>query len=119
MTVYVDDMRAPFGRLIMCHMIATDDFELHQMAEVIGVARKWHQAPPKALHSHYDIALSKRRLAVEQGAVQITERQAMAMVKRRRVEGDMGRPDEALGWYRQYRDARRQGSAPVDGVSES
>lgn len=23
MTVYVDDMRAPFGRMIMCHMISS------------------------------------------------------------------------------------------------
>ena len=28
------------------------------MAGIIGVARKWHQGPPKHLDSHYDIALS-------------------------------------------------------------
>ena len=58
MTVYVDDMRAPFGRLVMCHMIADTPAELHAMADRIGVARKWFQN--KGSGPHYDIALSKR-----------------------------------------------------------
>jgi Protein of unknown function (DUF4031) len=67
MTVYVDDMRAPYGRMIMCHMIADSDVELHAMAAKIGVARRWHQAPPRHA-SHYDIALSKRAAAIAAGA---------------------------------------------------
>ena len=42
MTVYVDDMKAKFGRMIMCHMIADTDEELHTMASKIGVKLKWH-----------------------------------------------------------------------------
>jgi hypothetical protein len=72
MTVYVDDMRAPFGRMIMCHMIADSDDELHLMAARIGIARKCHQRPPKASHSHYDIALAMRAKAVKLGAIEIT-----------------------------------------------
>jgi hypothetical protein len=70
-TVYVDDMRAQYGRMIMCHMIADTDDELHAMAAKIGVARKWFQAPPRH-KPHYDIALSKRALAVQYGAIEIT-----------------------------------------------
>jgi hypothetical protein len=44
--VYVDDMRAKYGRMVMCHLIADTDAELHAMAKAIGVARRWHQAPP-------------------------------------------------------------------------
>ena len=79
MTVYVDDMRAPFGRMIMCHMVADTDDELHAMANKIGVARKWFQ------RDHYDIALSKRSLAITEGAKQITWRELgmMAIAKRR------------------------------------
>lgn len=84
MTVYVDDMRAKFGRLVMCHMIADTDDELHAMADRIGVAWKWHQAPPRASSSHYDIALSKRALAVAAGAVEITWKQAALMTFPRR-----------------------------------
>ncbi len=56
MTVYVDDMRAPYGRMVMCHMLADTDDELHAMADHIGVARRWHQKAGTP-HSHYDICL--------------------------------------------------------------
>src|SRR4051812_7117335 len=31
-TVYVDDMRARFGRMIMCQTVGDDEAELHEMA---------------------------------------------------------------------------------------
>ncbi len=91
MSVYVDDMRAPFGRMIMCHMIADTDEELHAMAAKIGVSRRWHQKPGTP-RSHYDIALSKRDLAVEHGALAITWRQAGVMCRNRRLTGQLGSP---------------------------
>lgn len=107
MTVYVDDMRARYGRMIMCHMIADSDEELHAMADRIGVARRWHQAPPKASHSHYDIALSKRAVAVAAGAVPITWRQTAFMVKRRRLEGALGRPEDAQTWFNNLKETQK------------
>ena len=77
MTVYVDDMRAQFGRMVMCHMMADTIGELHQMADRIGVARQWFQGPPKHRHPHYDIALSKRSLAVSAGAEEVTGHEMM------------------------------------------
>lgn len=85
MTVYVDDMAAEFRpehvsgrRYVMCHMIADNEEELHAMADRIGVARKWYQG------DHYDIAKTKRALAVKAGAVEITWRQAGEMMRGRR-----------------------------------
>lgn len=73
MAVYVDDMRAKFGRMIMCHMWADSLDELLAMVDTIGVARKWLQQPPKASWVHFDIALSKKELAIRHGAV-LTDR---------------------------------------------
>ncbi|WP_353641360.1 DUF4031 domain-containing protein [Mesorhizobium sp. WSM2239] len=70
MAVYVDNARRPFGRLIMCHMWADTLDELLAMADRIGVNRKWLQQPPKASWVHFDIAQSKRALAVEAGAIE-------------------------------------------------
>lgn len=85
MAVYVDDMRAKFGRMVMCHMIADTEEELLAMADRIGVARRWHQYPGGP-RSHFDISLSKRALAVEAGAVEITVRElGMKTLERRKA----------------------------------
>lgn len=97
-SVYVDDMRAPYGRLVLCHMLADTDDELHAMADDIGVSRRWWQSPKKTSGSHYDIALSKRALAVRAGAIEISMRQAAAMNRRRRLTGQLGSPVDALAW---------------------
>ena len=75
MSVYVDDMRAPYGRMIMCHMCADSETELHDMADKIGVDRKWYQG------NHYDVSLSKRKLAVQYGAVEISMREMVSVVR--------------------------------------
>lgn len=92
MTVYVDDMRANLGRMVMCHMIADGDEELHEMARKLGLPRRYHQAPPKVRNSHYDICLAKRAKAIKLGAVEVTVRQLAAMVRRRRETGSLGEP---------------------------
>lgn len=98
MPVYVDDMRAKYGRMVMCHMIADTDDELHAMADAIGVSRRWHQAPPKH-RSHYDIALTKRAAAVAAGAIPITWRQTAMMTARRQATGELGAPEDAERWF--------------------
>lgn len=78
MAVYVDDMKAPFGNMVMCHMWADTDDELLAMVDKIGVQRKWIQGHQdlsfgkhkKASWVHFDIALSKRALAVKAGAIE-------------------------------------------------
>jgi len=101
MTVYVDDMNACYGRMKMCHMLADSDDELHTMAGLIGVAQRWWQSPEKTSGSHYDIALSKKALAITAGAVPITLRQCGAMNMRRRITGELGDPASAIDWLRQ------------------
>lgn len=83
MAVYVDDMRARFGRMTMCHMFADSDEELLAMADRIGVARRWHQYPG-TIKSHFDICLAKRALAVSQGAAEIRYPEDVAELMRSR-----------------------------------
>lgn len=71
MSVFVDTMRARYGRMIMCHMFADTNEELHAMAAKIGVNRRWFQCPPKASWEHYDICLSKKAQAMQHGAIEI------------------------------------------------
>jgi hypothetical protein len=71
MSVYVDDMEAPFGRMKMCHMTADTHAELLAMADRIGVARRWIQYPGQ-WKEHFDICLSKRASAIRFGAIQLS-----------------------------------------------
>lgn len=84
MSVYVDRAKNGFGRMVMCHMIADTPEELHAMADLIGVARRWFQAAPPASFPHYDIAQSKRALAVAAGAIDCDRRTFVEHVRRLR-----------------------------------
>ncbi len=82
MSVYVDNAIYPYGRMVMCHMIADTLDELHAMADRIGVARRHYQGPPKTQTPHYDICKAKRALAVKHGAIE-ADRRTMVDVRRR------------------------------------
>ncbi len=84
------------------------------MADRIGVARKWWQSPDKTSGSHYDIALSKKTLAVAAGAQLITLRQCGAMNTRRRVTGELGSPETAMEWVRAHMADRRLAKPKAD-----
>lgn len=88
MTVYVDTMRAPFGRLVCCHMVADSTAELLEMADKIGLARKWLQYAG-TWKEHFDVALSKRALAIANGAKEVTimELGRMLQARRHRLQG--------------------------------
>jgi hypothetical protein len=82
MSVYVDDMRAYYGRMIMCHMIADSTAELLHMADSIGVNHKWLQWPGKQ-NEHFDVCLAMRKRAIECGAIEITKRELAAKLRER------------------------------------
>ena len=71
MTVYVDPARHPYGRMMMCHMMADSTEELLAMADKIGVARKWIQKAG-SVYEHFDIAKSKRAEAISMGAIEVS-----------------------------------------------
>ena len=91
MAVYVDDMHLrPMGqlnRMKMSHMIADTPEELRLMAALIGVSSK-HIQHPGTPNEHLDVAKSKRALAVSEGAIEITMREAVEIVRRKRARGN-------------------------------
>ncbi len=84
--VYVDNFYEAtgrnFGRMKMSHMIADSTQELLEMCDKIGVQRKWIQdaGTPR---EHFDIALSKRKLAIQFGAKEINMRELAKMTSER------------------------------------
>lgn len=80
MTIYVDESIWPYRGTKYCHMMIDKDGdlqELHDFAASIGLKRSWFQNKPR--HPHYDLAPSKRRLAITNGAVAVT---SVELVKR-------------------------------------
>lgn len=83
MAVYVDDMNAPFGRMIMCHMIADTQSELLEMCDKIDLPRKWIQYEGHPWKEHFDVNKAKKKLAIENGAIEITQRELGKKLKKR------------------------------------
>ena len=70
MTVYVDEFPWGDGKWAGGgHMLASDLDELHALADRIGLRRNWFQS--ETTFAHYDLTKSKRRLALQAGAVSI------------------------------------------------
>lgn len=79
MAVYVDKPIYAYGRMKMCHMLADSFDELHGMADKIGVNRRWFQ---NKRTPHYDICKSKRVLAIQYGAVELSMVQMGELLRR-------------------------------------
>lgn len=90
MSVYVDDMYliplGRFGRMKMSHMIADSTDELLEMADRIGLSRRWLQAAGTD-REHFDVSMSLRRKAVAAGAVEIGVRELSERIRARRKGG--------------------------------
>jgi hypothetical protein len=81
MAVYVDGARNPLGRMLMSHMLADTEEELHAMAFAVGVDRRHFQQHGT---SHYDICQSKRALAVRLGAIEVNRHDLVRLIRRLR-----------------------------------
>lgn len=80
---YVDDMAAPYRGMCMFHLLADSTEELLAVAEKLGLkaAGIQHAGTPK---EHFDISLSKKKMALQYGAKAITWREAGKIVAARR-----------------------------------
>jgi hypothetical protein len=83
MSVYVDDALIPYGRMQMCHMLASTHKELMVMADKLGLDPKWLQKP-NTPEEHFDISKGKRQLAIELGAIASTGRDLVNLIRFKR-----------------------------------
>ena len=63
-----------------CHLLADTEEELHAMAYKIGMKRSWFQVGGKAEMPHYDLVASRRKRAVDFGAVEIDRKRLCEML---------------------------------------
>lgn len=61
--------------MLMCHMIADTEEELHTMAAALGLKRSWFQ--DKRI-KHYDVSKGKREIAILLGAIPLERREYVA-----------------------------------------
>lgn len=81
MSVYVDCLRDWGWRLgPSCHLIADTLGELHAFAAKLGLKRAWFQN--KRSGPHYDLTVSKRQAAVALGALELENREFVAILRR-------------------------------------
>lgn len=84
MSVYVDDMRAHYRRMVMCHMIADSTDELLQMGDRIGIARRWIQDAGTP-YEHFDVSLAYRAKAIASGAVECSKKELALRIRAKRA----------------------------------
>lgn len=81
--IYIDSYNAPYGRMIMCHMIADTKEELLEMADKIGVNKKWIQAED-TYHMHFDVCLKMKAKALTLGAIEVSNMELGRMLVHKR-----------------------------------
>lgn len=88
MGVYVDDMRLviknrnwPYPKA--CHLVADTVRELHIFAMRLSLRRGWFQ---KNTIPHYDLTANKRAQALRFGALEITDKRLVEMIKKYRMK---------------------------------
>lgn len=82
--IYVDVLLPwnAHGHRNWCHLLADTEEELHKFAKKIRLKRKWFH--PRNKHSHYDLTLNKRKLAVKYGAKDMNFRETLKYVSERK-----------------------------------
>lgn len=77
--IYVDKptWQKPNGRKLYAHMVADTVEELHKFAEQIGVKKHFFHRGDKP---HYDIGVDQHTKALENGAVEVSSKQIVAIL---------------------------------------
>jgi hypothetical protein len=87
MALYVDAAIWERHERRWCHLLAEDAGELHAFAARLGLERRRFQSRPgRPWVDHYDIDEARRREAVAMGAIEITRRELVELIARKRAQ---------------------------------
>jgi len=94
MSVYVDPMSTciqseKWPYKYACHLVADSVEELHEFAMGLGLHRSWFQGSGSI--PHYDLTTSMRARALRMGALEVSVKEFVKLMKRQRKTG--GRRD--------------------------
>lgn len=117
MAVYVDALVdrgwVLYGRRVLsCHLFTDtlDLTDLHAMAQLIGMERRWFQLARSA--PHYDLVGSRRDMAVRHGATELDRAASVRVWRARRAlvaNVALGADGHAGEGFEPVEDARAQG----------
>jgi len=75
-------------------MLADTLEELHSVAGTIGLKQEWLQSSSPRHPPHYDLSKSKRKLAIESGAMEITGRELIDILQKWEVARKAGESND-------------------------
>lgn len=81
MSVYVDNARIRYRRMIMSHMLADTYPELMDMALAIGLKHRWLQWDKTRNIPHFDVCQEKRANAIKAGALPVGRNKIVAVMR--------------------------------------
>ena len=87
MSVYVDPIKPMYGDgkkfpySTYCHMIADNVAELKEFGLKIGLRSEWFQTKSSP---HFDLTANMRKKAVANGAIEVTDRELVAIIRKNR-----------------------------------
>lgn len=96
MTCYVDPLfhrgwKLRGQSMASSHLVTDGElFELHALAQRIGLRREWFQDHPRL--PHYDLTARRRRAAIEAGAREIGSRELVQLMRARAERRAMAWP---------------------------
>ena len=83
MPLYVDHARLPYRRMLMSHLLADTSEEIKQAEKLLGLPANSVQylGTPK---EHLDVSESKRVIAVKMGAIEVTSKYLILIIREKR-----------------------------------
>ena len=83
--LYVDHAQIPYKHMFMSHLMADSSEELLQATRKLGLP-PWYIQEPGTPKEHMDVGDGKRQDAIAMGAIEVTSRDLVRLIRKRRED---------------------------------